>query len=302
MQLDCGISDRLGVKMGWVVTGQSGQLGRSLLQALEMHGISFTGISFSLENLEDRREVIEYIKREKPTVIINCAAWTNVESAETNPIQARIANTDLVEYLASAAKSVNAILAHISTDYVFSGSTDRPWLEDGITNPLSVYGKTKADGESRLLRDYSERSYIFRTSWLYSAYGKNFAKTMTKLALKDSSIVTVVDDQIGQPTFAGDLAEQIITSITAEIPFGIYHGTNTGSASWFEFAQEIFRLTGADVSRVSPIPSNKYVQLAVRPKYSVLGQGKWETVGFQTMRPWHEALVAAFPTILNECR
>jgi dTDP-4-dehydrorhamnose reductase len=154
-------------------------------------------------------------------------------------------------------------------------------------------------GEQFVQEAYGAGSYIFRTAWLYSAYGKNFAKTMVKLALKDDADVSVVTDQIGQPTFAGDLALQIVDSVVNEIPFGIYHGTNSGQASWFDFAQEIFRLMGADVLRVKPVGSDAFPRPAKRPAYSVLGHDKWVGSGIDEMRDWKTALAEAMPAIVS---
>jgi dTDP-4-dehydrorhamnose reductase len=208
--------------------------------------------------------------------------------------------------LAVAAKTVGAVFAHVSTDYVFSGIGSVPWQESDLRAPVSVYGTTKAAGEVAVLAEYSEQSYVFRTAWLYSEWGKNFAKTMVRLALSGDGDVKVVDDQIGQPTSALDLAEQIVSAIEAKLPFGIYHGTNSGQASWFEFAQEIFGLCGDGVSvnRVVRTDSSSFVRPAKRPAYSVLGHDAWKNVGVNgvavpEMRDWRLALREAMPEIIS---
>ena len=285
--------------MTWLVVGASGQLGKSVCEVLEERGIDF--VRWNRENGSVTLEgfVSTYVNEIKPEVIINGAAWTDVDGAEANEPGAKLVNADAVGYLATAAKACGAVFAHVSTDYVFSGVGTSPWREDQIKQPLSSYGRTKAQGEDLVAPIYPDRSYIFRTAWLYSSYGKNFAKTMVKLALKDEADVSVVTDQKGQPTFADDLALQIVDSIQKEIPFGIYHGTNSGQGSWFEFAQEIFRLVGADVTRVKPVGSDAFPRPAKRPAYSVLGHDKWVRSGVDEMRDWKIALAEAMPAIVS---
>ena len=285
--------------MTWLVVGASGQLGTSVCEVLEARGIEFVSWnrvngSVSLEGF-----VSTYVGEIKPQVLINCTAWTDVDGAEANELGAKVVNADAVGYLATAAKACGAVFAHVSTDYVFSGVGTSPWSEDGIKHPLSAYGRTKAQGEDLVAEIYPGRSYIFRTAWLYSAHGKNFAKTMVKLASKGEADVLVVTDQVGQPTFAGDVALQIVDSIVKEIPVGVYHGTNSGQASWFEFAQEIFRLVGADVSRVKPVGSDAFLRSAKRPAYSVLGHDKWVGSGVDEMRDWKISLAEAMPAIVS---
>ena len=276
--------------MTWLVIGASGQLGKSVCAVLNSLGIDFVGWNRQNGSASLKSYVFNNVAQMKPKVIVNCAAWTDVDGAETNESDARLINADAVGYLAEAAKKCGAILAHISTDYVFSGNRDIPWPENSSKQPLSAYGRTKAQGEDLINQMYSERSYIFRTAWLYSAYGKNFAKTMVSLALNESKELSVVVDQIGQPTFAGDLATRIVDSILAEIPFGIYHATNSGQTNWCDFAKKIYELVGADPNRVKPIQSSKYPQGALRPKYSVLGFGKWDETSLPHMRNWEVAL------------
>ena len=261
--------------MTWLVVGASGQLGKSVSKVLGGRGIHFVELNRDQGSISDQDFVNKIVNKIRPKVIINCSAWTDVDGAESNEVGARLVNADAVGYLAEAARHCGAIFAHVSTDYVFSGAGKEPWKEDGLKQPLSAYGRTKAAGEDLLFITPGESSYIFRTAWLYSAFGKNFAKTMVRLALKDSADVSVVMDQMGQPTFAGDLANQLVESIIQRIPFGIYHGTNSGQASWFEFAQEIFRLVRADVERVKPVTSKAFPRPARRPAFSVLGHHKW---------------------------
>jgi dTDP-4-dehydrorhamnose reductase len=234
-----------------------------------------------------------------PKVIINCAAWTDVDGAETNEPQAFRVNGDGAENLAMAAKNCGAKLIHVSTDYVFSGEGKTPWQVNDSINPHSAYGRTKANGEERVLSAYPENSSIVRTAWLYSPWGKNFAKTMTRLAINGDGEVRVVNDQMGQPTSAIDLAKQLVELGLSNSPAGTYHGTNSGQGTWFEFAQEIFKLTGADTNRVLPVSSSEYPRPAKRPSYSVLSHDAWAKTTVQSMRDWRIALEEAMPAIIS---
>jgi len=285
--------------MTWLVVGASGQLGKSVSKALDERGIDFIKLNRDQGSISNQEFVRKFVAQIQPKVIVNCAAWTDVDGAEANEEGAKLVNANAVGYMAEAARQCDAIFAHVSTDYVFSGAGNQPWKEDSLKQPLSAYGRTKAAGEDLLFINPGENSYIFRTAWLYSAYGKNFAKTMVRLALQDAAEVSVVTDQIGQPTFAGDLANQIVESALQRIPFGIYHGTNSGQGSWFEFAQEIFRLVGADVERIQPVTSEAFSRPAKRPAYSVLSHDKWKDSGVEEMRDWKLALSGAMPTIFS---
>ena len=285
--------------MTWLVVGATGQLGKSVSKVLDGRGIDFIELNRDQGSISNQEFVRKFVAQIQPKVIVNCAAWTDVDGAEVSEESAKLVNADAVGYLAEASRNCDAIFAHVSTDYVFSGAGNEPWKEDGLKQPLSAYGRTKAAGEDLLFITPEESSYIFRTAWLYSAYGKNFAKTMVRLALKDSAEVSVVMDQIGQPTFTGDLANQMAESIIQRIPFGIYHGTNSGQTSWFEFAQEIFRVVDADVGRVKPVTSEAFPRPAKRPAYSVLGHDKWKDSGVEEMRDWKIALKESTPGILQ---
>lgn len=285
--------------MTWLVVGASGQLGKSLSVVLGERGIDFRAWGSDDLDIRSSLKCSGLIGELRPAVIVNCAAWTDVDGAESDPDGAYAVNATGALNLTEAAKAVGAVFVHVSTDYVFSGASDRPWREDDLRTPVSVYGTTKAAGEVAVFSSYAERSYVFRTAWLYSEFGKNFAKTMTRLALSGSEGVSVVTDQVGQPTFAGDLAKQIVDSVLVGLPFGIYHGTNSGQASWFEFASEVFSLVGADVSRVKPVRSDAFKRAAVRPAYSVLGHDRWVGSGVEAMRDWKIALTEAMPAIVS---
>jgi len=292
--------------MSWLVLGGNGQLGKALSVILDERGVDFRAWGSEDLDITSALKCNQKIGELAPSVIINAAAWTDVDGAESNPNGAHAVNEVGALNLAVAAKSVGAIFAHVSTDYVFSGVSDRPWREDDLRAPVSVYGKSKAAGELAVLNEYAERSYIFRTAWLYSPWGKNFATTMARLALFGNEQVRVVNDQIGQPTSAMDLANQIVDAVFAELPFGIYHATNSGKASWFEFAQEIFRLCGptGSVNRLIPLSSSEYVRVAKRPAYSVLGHDGWNLVGssgksLSPMRTWQSGLIEYLPKIVE---
>ena len=283
--------------MSWLITGGSGQLGSAVSQELDKLGIAFNAWSSKELDITQSSRVSKAIERLSPVVIINCAAWTDVDGAETREIDASRVNGDGPENLALAAKLTNSKLIHVSTDYVFSGESQTPWQIEDEVNPQSAYGRTKALGESRVLASHPENSFVVRAAWLYSPWGKNFAKTMTKQALKGDGEVRVVNDQVGQPTSASDLAKQLIELGLSTSPAGIYHGTNSGRATWFEFAQKIFKLSGADVGRVAPVSSSEYPRPAKRPSYSVLSHDAWARTSVKPMRDWRIALAEAMPAI-----
>jgi dTDP-4-dehydrorhamnose reductase len=292
--------------MTWLVVGGNGHLGNALSAVLGARGADFRAWGSEELDIRSSSTALELIGALKPMVVINAAAWTDVDGAESDPEGAHAVNAEGALNLALAAKAIGAVFAHVSTDYVFSGVGTFPWKESDLKAPVSVYGMTKAAGEVAVLDEYAEKSYVFRTAWLYSEWGKNFAKTMVRLALNGDGEVKVVDDQIGQPTSALDLAEQIVSAIEAKLPFGIYHGTNCGQASWFEFAQEIFKLCGDGVSvdRVVRTDSSSFVRPAKRPAYSVLGHDAWSAVGaggvsVGPMRDWKIVLSEVMPSIIS---
>ena len=285
--------------MSWLITGGSGQLGIAVSKELDKQGIAFDAWSTKDLDITQSSRVSEAIKKLAPKVVINCAAWTDVDGAESHEVESLRVNSDGPENLALAAKLSNSRLIHVSTDYVFSGESPSPWQIEDEINPQSAYGRTKAQGERRVLASHPENSFVVRTAWLYSPWGKNFAKTMIKLALKGDGEVRVVNDQVGQPTSASDLAKQLVELGLSTSPAGIYHGTNSGRATWLEFAQEIFKLAGADVGRVIPVSSSEYPRPAQRPSYSVLSHDEWANSSVEPMRDWQIALADAMPAIIS---
>jgi dTDP-4-dehydrorhamnose reductase len=285
--------------MSYLITGGSGQLGIAVSQEMNKLGIAFDAWNSKDLDITQSSRVHKAIEKLSPTLIVNCAAWTDVDGAESKEIEASRVNSDGPENLAIAAKLFKSKLIHVSTDYVFSGERQSPWQITDEVNPQSAYGRTKAQGESRVLANYPENSFVVRTAWLYSPWGKNFAKTMTKLAFKGEGEVRVVNDQVGQPTSATDLAKQLVELGPSASPAGIYHGTNSGQTTWYEFAQEIFKLAGADVGRVTPVSSSEYLRPAKRPSFSVLSHDAWASTQVEPLRDWRIALAEAMPTIIS---
>jgi dTDP-4-dehydrorhamnose reductase len=283
----------------WLVTGGSGQVGLALQRALKVRNIEYSAPTSKELDLTNANHLDAKIRVMNPSVIVNAAAWTDVDEAEENPELVFKINSDAPAKLAEIAKSLSSIFVQISTDYVFDGISTHPYSEHHARNPQTVYGKSKGLGEKYVEEIYREKSYIFRTAWLYSADRKNFAKTMTRLCMRDVMQVKVVNDQKGQPTFAGDLAEKIIETIISKSPFGIYHGTNSGEATWFEFAQEIFNLANADGNRLVPVLSHEFPRPAIRPLFSVLGHESWQDANIKEMRNWKIALASAMPAIIQ---
>ena len=285
--------------MTWLITGSSGQLGIVLTQELELRNLSYKACTSMDLDITQREKVLKTILSLSPEVIVNCAAFTDVDGAEGNEQLALRINGDGPENLAIAAKECGAKFIHISTDYVFPGNGHTPWkVSDGV-DPKTAYGRTKAEGEKLVILIYPERSLIVRTAWLYSAFGDNFVKKMTRLALNRIGEIRVVTDQIGQPTLANDLAKQIVNLGLSNTRHGIYHLTNSGEATWFELAQEIFNLAGADISRIVPVLSSEYPRPAIRPLYSVLSHTDWADSSLPSLRSWQDALLEAMPAIIS---
>lgn len=283
-------------EMKWAITGGSGQLSRSLVDILDKEGVPYIAWSHKDLDVADDSS-ISVIKETSPDLLINCAAWTNVDAAEEFPEKATRVNQVGPRNMARAAKELKIPLIHISTDYVFSGESRQPWNTDSKTEPMSTYGLSKLLGEKEISKNMHADFYILRTAWLYGPYGRNFSKTILKKALTSKDSINVVSDQIGQPTTTKSLAEQIFKVAKQKIPSGTYHATNTGQASWWDFAREIFELAGEDVERVRSSTSENFPSKVKRPKYSVLDQSAWSKVGLETMPEWRRALKEVFPEI-----
>lgn len=281
----------------WLILGGYGQLGKCLQDSLNSRGISFTAMGHNDVDITEFAAVSTVMQQIKPDVVVNAAAWTAVDNAEDHEEAAYLVNCIGARNIAKCVARDNSVLVHISTDYVFSGSSSSPLSETDQTSPLSAYGRTKLAGELAVLEENSASSLIVRTAWLYSPFGSNFARTMVRKALKNDP-VRVVDDQYGQPTLASDLADHVLTLVEGVAPSGIYHGTNSGKTSWFEFATEIFRLVGSDPELVTAVHGSEYPTRAMRPQYSVLSHGNTIRSGFEEMQPWMEALAQSIPQIV----
>lgn len=233
-------------------------------------------------DISQKEEVVKKVGELKPEIVINAAAYTAVDDAESNKDLACQVNGYAVGFLAAVCKEINALLIHFSTDYVFDGENHLGYKEDHPYKPLNMYGKSKALGEKFIL-DIEPRFYLIRTSWLFGKHGKNFVETMLRLANEEKDL-KVVNDQFGSPTYAKDLAEKVKELVGSQKPSGIYHLTNSGSCNWYDFALKIFEL--ADLKpNVKPVKSEEFPTLAKRPTYSMLVNTK-----LSPMRKWEEAL------------
>lgn len=273
----------------WLIVGANGQLGRCLQDVLVETNIEFIAASHRDLNIANEKSVSEFVNQNSFTTIVNCAAWTAVDDAEDHEAEALIVNYEGPKNIATAALNTGARLIHISTDYVFQGDATTPYTVATPTSPLNAYGRTKLQGDEAVLEIGSGSFPVIRTAWLYSRYGKNFAKTMATRAIQGLP-VRVVNDQLGQPTMARDLA-QFITQVASqtEVP-PVLHGTNSGQATWFEFAREIYSLLAADTTLVSPVSSSEFPTKAKRPSYSVLDHSELEATSILEMRAWQSAL------------
>ena len=277
-----------------LVTGGNGQLGSALrlASAESNHRYLFTDVAEL--DITSAEAVEAFFEREKVDVVVNCAAYTAVDLAEENEAQADAINHRAVALLAEACKRHNATLIHISTDYIFSGDADAPYKEDAEPSPLGVYGRTKLAGE-RAVAESGCRYIILRTAWLYSEFGRNFFKTMQSLTASREEL-RVVADQIGTPTYAGDLAKAVTYIINSEQlgKCGIYHYTNEGVCSWYDFACEIARLSGHTACKVTPCTTEEYPTKARRPRYSVLDKSKFIATFGLAIPEWRESLKGIF--------
>ena len=282
-----------------LITGANGQLGREMRQVLE-NDIFVNAIYTDIEelNITDAEAIEECVASNNVDYIVNCAAYTAVDAAESNVELCTRLNVEAPTLLAQAAHKHGAKLIHISTDYVFDGTNCRPYREDDPMCPKSVYGSTKADGERHIL-DIAPESIIIRTAWLYSPHGKNFVKTMIALG-KSKEELRVVCDQVGTPTCALDLASVVKTFIDCDEWYpGVYHFSNEGAISWYDFTIAIHRIAGITTCHVLPCLTKDYPTPASRPHYSVLDKSKIKsTLGIE-IPYWEDSLAQCISTILN---
>ena len=273
-----------------LITGATGMLGRDIQEALGTR--PYSALSRAALDVRDLDAVRKAVGGHE--VIVNCAAYTKVDDAETHEADAFAVNAEGAHNLALAARDTGARLIHMSTDYVFDGSATSPYPENSPRHPLGAYARTKVAAEELVLETYPAGTIILRSAWLYGQHGPNFVSTILRLA-GERDTLTVVDDQRGQPTWTRDLAQKVVEIIDADIPHGIFHGTSSGETTWFEFAREIFAGAGLDPARVQPSDSASFVRPAPRPAYSVLAHDAWALSGLSPIRHWQDALAEALP-------
>ena len=277
-----------------LVTGASGQLGQAIQFIAKNHSeIKFVFCSSSDLDISNKENCQTVFQKTKPDFCINAAAYTAVDKAESERDKAELINVLGSKNIAEVCNNFDVKLIHISTDFVFDGSNDKPYTETQITNPKGVYGQTKLDGEKAIQQVFS-KYYIIRTSWVYSQFGNNFMKTMLRLA-SERIVLSVVNDQIGTPTNAVDLAEALVQIILSNNQqptndnYGIYNFSNEGECSWYDFAKKIFEINNVSID-LSAIPTEQFPTPAQRPKYSVLDKNKIKTTFGITIKTWEESL------------
>ncbi|MFW5469315.1 dTDP-4-dehydrorhamnose reductase [Knoellia sp. CPCC 206435] len=279
----------------WLVTGAGGMLAHDLLPRLARAGHEVTAMRRTDLDVTDAGGCADAV--DGHDVVVNLAAWTAVDDAETQEAEAFAVNAVGAANLARASTRSGARLVHISTDYVFAGDATSPYAVDAPLAPRSAYGRTKAAGEWAVLA-HAPSALVVRTAWLYGAGGPNFVTTMARLA-GERDTLAVVDDQHGQPTWTGDLADAVIRLVDSEAPAGLWHGTGGGETTWFGFARAVFEELGLDPERVGPTTTDAFPRPAPRPAYSVLGHDRWAEAALDPLPDWRDALRRAAPEVLG---
>ncbi|CAH0121700.1 dTDP-4-dehydrorhamnose reductase [Paenibacillus sp. CECT 9249] len=269
-----------------IVTGAGGQLGTDVAAIFKQNGHDVIDLDRSKLDIANQQACNDIISASQPDVIVHCAAYTAVDAAESEEDQAYLVNAVGSRNIAVAAEKTGAKVCYLSTDYVFDGTSTEPYREYDSTNPKTIYGKSKRAGE-QLVQTLCSRYFIVRTSWVYGKNGNNFVKTMLKLGREKPSL-QVVHDQIGSPTYTVDLATFLLELVATE-KYGVYHASNTGNCSWYEFAKAIFEEAGME-TEVRPCTTAEFPRPAPRPKNSVLDHGSIRTNGFEDLRQWRDAL------------
>lgn len=269
-----------------LVTGVKGQLGYDVVNELKKRNIEAVGVDIDEMDITDASSVDKVIKEASPDAVIHCAAYTAVDAAEDNVDICRKVNKDGTQSIANVCKELDIKMIYISTDYVFDGEGTRPWEPDDKPDPLNVYGLTKYEGEVAVTSTLS-KYFIVRIAWVFGVNGKNFIKTMLNLAKTHDSL-TVVNDQFGSPTYTYDLARLLVDMVLTD-KYGIYHATNEGIITWYDFACQIFKTAGLNV-KVSPVPASEYPAKAKRPSNSRMSKQKLVDNGFELLPTWQDAL------------
>lgn len=270
-----------------LVTGVKGQLGYDVMNELSKRGLEGIGVDVEEMDITDAAACQSVITQAKPDAVIHCAAYTAVDAAEDNMELCRKVNAEGTRNIARVCAGLDIKMMYISTDYVFNGTGERPWEPDDHREPLNVYGLTKYEGEIAVEQNL-QKYFIVRIAWVFGVNGKNFIKTMLRLG-KERGAVSVVDDQVGSPTYTYDLARLLVDMIQTE-KYGRYHATNEGLCSWYEFACEIFRQAGMDEVQVSPVSSEQFPAKAKRPFNSRMSKEKLSENGFERLPSWQDAL------------
>ena len=270
-----------------LVTGVKGQLGHDVMDELAAKGIEGIGVDVEEMDITDAAACEKVITEAKPDAVIHCAAYTAVDAAEDNVELCRKVNAEGTRNIAKVCKALDIKMMYISTDYVFNGEGLRPWEPDDHREPLNVYGLTKYEGEIAVEQNL-EKYFIVRIAWVFGVNGKNFIKTMLRLG-QERGAVSVVNDQIGSPTYTYDLSKLLVAMIQTD-KYGRYHATNEGLCSWYEFACEIFRQAGMDEVKVTPVDSSTFPVKAKRPSNSRLNKEKLTEKGFERLPAWQDAL------------
>lgn len=270
-----------------LVTGVKGQLGYDVVNECKKRGIEAVGVDVEEMDITDAQAVDDVVTQSKVDAVIHCAAYTAVDAAEDNVEICRKVNAEGTENIAKVCKKLDIKMVYISTDYVFDGEGNRPWEPDDERHPLNVYGQTKYEGELAVEQNLN-KYFIVRIAWVFGVNGKNFIKTMLRLG-EERGAVSVVNDQIGSPTYTYDLAVLLVDMVQTE-KYGRYHATNEGLCSWYEFACEIFRQAGMHQVKVSPVDSSAFPAKAKRPNNSRMSKDKLEQNGFHRLPTWQDAL------------
>lgn len=282
--------------MRWLVVGAEGMLGHDVVARLRREGYAVTATRPGALDITDHAAVREAVPGHD--VVVNCAAWTDVDGAEEHEEQATSVNADGPRHLAAACRDAGARLVHLSTDYVFDGTARTPYAEDAEPCPVSAYGRSKAAGERAVREELPDGHLLLRTAWLYGAHGRCFPRTIARL-LRERGAAQVVGDQVGQPTWAADVADLAVRLVLAGAPAGTYHATASGETSWWGFAREVARSVGVDPGRVDEVTSADFPRPAPRPAYSVLGHGALLRAGVAPIGDWRDRWRVAADQVLS---